>query len=106
MTLLHLLTAICFTTPPFVGIVAGKEAGVVGMMIGMGVGLVAGGLAYYALERTAEYSFRLEARLESQPRVVKQLMGLGLTVWVALLLLGASLMADLLTRFVVQRLAA
>ncbi len=76
------------------------------MMIGMGVGLVAGGLAYYALERTAEHSFKLEARLESQPRVVKQLMGLGLTVCVAFLLLGASLMADFLTRFVVQRLAA
>ena len=106
MTLLHLLTAICFTTPPFVGIVAGKEAGVVGMMIGMGVGLVAGGLAYYALKKTAEYSFKLEARLESQPRVVKQLMGLGTTFWIAFLLFGAAIMADFLTRFVVQRLAA
>ena len=52
MTLLFLLNLICFTTPPIIGMLAaGQEAGVVGTMIGMGVGLVAGGLASYGLKK-------------------------------------------------------
>ena len=106
MTLIDLLTLICFTTPPFVGIVAGTEAGAVGiMMIGMGVGLGAGGLAYYAVQWTAEYSCKLETRFKSQSQVVKELMRLGITVWTGFLILGAALMADFSTRFIVQRLA-
>ncbi len=69
MTLLFLLTLICFSTTLSVGIDAGKEAGVVGIMIGIAVGLVAGGLAYYALKKTAKYS--TELRDKSQPQAVQ-----------------------------------
>ncbi len=103
MTLLDLLTVICFTTPPFLGILAGKEAGVVGIMIGMGVGLVAGGLASYALKKTAKYSYEL--RRKSQPQVVKALIDLGTGVWIFILLLAAALMASFSTEFIVQQMA-
>ena len=96
MTLLHLLTAICFTSPPFVGIVAGMEAGVVGIMVGTGVGLVAGGLAYYSLKKTAEYSYKLEGRRKSQPKVVQVLIDLGTEVWIVFLILGAALVSHFL----------
>jgi hypothetical protein len=105
MTLLDLLTAICFTTPPVFGILAGKEAGVVGIMIGMGVGLVAGGLASYALKKTVKYYDKLEGRLKSQPWVVKKLIDVGITVWTVFLIFGATNMAGFLTRFIVQRMA-
>ncbi len=55
MTALELLTGIYFTTPLLTGFLAPKAAGVVGFMIGIGVGLVAGVLAAYALNRTVEY---------------------------------------------------
>ena len=105
MTLIDLLTAICFTTPPFLGILAGMEAGGVGMMIGMGVGLVAGGLAYYALKKTAEYSNKLHARPKYQPQVVRMLMDSGIAVWIGFLILGAALMTDFFTKFIVQQMA-
>ena len=103
MTLLFLLNLICFTTPPLVGILAGKEAGVVGTMIGMGVGLVGGGLASYALKKTAEYSYEL--RRKSQPRVVKALIDLGAVVWIVFLLLAAVLVTSFSTKFIVQQTA-
>ena len=106
MTLLHLLTAICFTSPPFFGIVsAGKEAGAVGFMIGISVGLGAGGLAYYALQWTYEFWAKLDARFRSQSRFVMNLIEGGIVVWIACLILGACLMAGYSTRFIVQQLA-
>ncbi len=86
MTLLDMLTGICFTAPLFAGITDGKEAGVVGILIGVGVGLVAGVLAAYALRRTVEYWFKLEARFKSQPWVVKKLLDVGTTVWTVFLI--------------------
>ncbi len=105
MTLLDLLTAICFTAPLFAGIIDGKEAGVVGILIGVGVGLVAGVLAAYALRRTVEYWLKLEPRLESQPWLVKELMLKGITVWTVFLIFGLVTMAGFLTGFIVQRMA-
>ncbi len=102
MTLQDLLTMICFTTPPFLGILAGKEAGVVGIMIGMGVGLVAGGLAYYALKKTVKYN--LEGRRKSQSQVVKALIDCVTGVWLFILLVGAALMASFSTEFIVQQM--
>jgi len=88
------------------GIDAGKEAGVVGIMIGMGVGLVAGGMAAYALKKTYEYAFKLEGRLNSQPQFVKTLVDGGIMVWFFVLLLGAALMASFSTTFIVQQMAS
>ena len=105
MTLLDMLTGICFTAPLFAGITDGKEAGVVGILIGMGIGLGAGGLAAYALRRNVEYYFKLEARLKSQPWLVKELMLKGITVWTVFLLFGLAAMTIFLTRFIVQRMA-
>ena len=103
MTLLFLLNLICFTTLPFIGILAGKEGGVVGNMIGMGVGLIAGGLASYALKKTATYSN--EWRSKSQRQVVKTLIDLGGVVWIVFLLVAAVLMTDFSTKFIVQQMA-
>ena len=72
---------------------AGKEAGVVGIMISMGVGLVAGGLASYALKKTYSYWDELERRLESLPRVVKALIDEGAIVWLLFLPIAAAVMA-------------
>ncbi len=105
MTLLDLLTAVCFMSPPARGILSGAEAGVVGILIGMGIGLGAGGLASYALKRTVEYWDKLEARLKSQPWLVKELMLKGIQVWGVFLIFGAANMAGFSTRFIVQRMA-
>ena len=105
VTLLDLLTAVCFMSPPARGILSGAEAGVVGILIGMGIGLGAGGLAAYALRRNVEYYFKLEARLKSQPWLVKELMLKGITVWTVFLIFGLVTMTHLLTRFIVQRMA-
>ncbi len=105
MTLLDLLTAVCFTSLPALGITEGKEAGVVGILVGMGIGLVAGGLAAYALNRTVEYWDKLEARLKSQPWVVKKLMLKGIQVWGVFLMFGPTFMRLLLMKFIVQQMA-
>jgi len=55
MTHRDMLTGMCFTGPLLTGFLAPKAAGVVGFMIGIGVGLVAGVLAAYAMNRTVEY---------------------------------------------------
>ena len=104
MTLQFLLTLICFASAISVGIDAGKEAGVVGIMIGMGVGLVAGGLAYYALKKTV-YSDELEERLKSQPQVVQALIEKGTGAWIVFLIVAAAFMASFSTKFIVQQLA-
>ena len=104
MTLLDMLTGICFTAPLFAGIIDGKEAGV-GILIGVGVGLGAGVFAAYALRRTVEYYFKLEARLKSQPWLVKELMLKGIQVWGVFLIFGAANMAGFSTRLIVQRMA-
>ncbi len=104
MTLLDVLTLICFTTPPVLGVLAGKEAGVVGIMIGMGVGLVAGGLAYYALKKTYSYADELELRIESQPKVVKALLQELVGVWLLFLPVAGGLMAFFSTKFIVQQM--
>ena len=85
------------------GIDAGKEVGVVGIMIGMGVGLVAGGLAYYALNKTAKYS--IELRDKSQPQVVKVLIDWVTGVWVVFLFVAAAFMASFSTEFIVRQMA-
>ncbi len=105
MTFLEMLTGICFTAPLFAGITEGKEAGVVGILIGVGVGLVAGVLAAYALRRTVEYWDKLEARLKSQPWVVKKLMLKGIQVWGVFLMFGPTFMMLLLMTFIVQQMA-
>ncbi len=103
MTLLDLLTPMCFIAPAVAGILEGKEAGLVGNTIGMAVGLVAGGLAYYALKKTV-YSDELEERRKSQPQVVKALSDLGTGVWIFILLLAAAFMASFSTKFIVQQM--
>ncbi len=107
MTLRDMLTGMCFTSPLLAGILlAPKAAGVVGFMIGIGVGLVAGVLAAYAMNRTVEYWwFKLDPRLESQPWVVKKLVIKGLQVWGLFLLLGPTFMMLHLMKFIVQQMA-
>lgn len=104
MTLLDMLTGICFTAPLFAGIIDGKEAGV-GILIGVGIGLGAGVFAAYAMRRTVEYWVKLEARLKSQPWVVKKLMLKGIQVWGVFLMFGPTFMMPLLMKFIVQQMA-
>ena len=105
MTLLDMLTGMCFTGPLLAGLLAPKAAGVVGFMIGVGVGLGAGVLAAYAMRRTVEYWFKLEPRLKSQPWLVKALVLKGIQFWGVFLIFGAANMAGFSTRFIVQRMA-
>jgi len=105
MTLLDMLTGMCFTGPLLVGILAPKAAGVVGILLGIGVGLGAGVLAAYAMRRTVEYWDKLEPRLESQPWVVKKLVIKGIQVWGLFLMFGPTFMMLTLMRFIVQQMA-
>ncbi len=104
VTLLDMFTLWCFMVPPGCGYIAGKEAGVVGIMIGIGVGLVAGGLANYALNRTVEYLDKLQERFKSQPWVVK-LLDSGMFWTLFLILFAAGWGTFFLTRFILQRMA-
>jgi len=105
MTLLDMLTGMCFTGPLLAGILAPKAAGVVGILIGIGVGLGAGVLAAYAMRRTVEYWDKLEARLKSQPWLVKKLIIKGIQVWGLFLMFGPTFMMLTLMRFIVQQMA-
>ncbi len=105
MTLIDLLIPLCFIAPATAGIVVGKDAGGVGIMIGMGVGLVAGGLAHYALKKTV-YSDELQKRRKSQPQVVKALIDLVTGGWMIIFLLVApALMTFFATKFIVHQMA-
>ncbi len=103
MTLLFLLTLICFSTTLSLGIDVGKEAGVVGIMIGIGVGLVVGGLASYTFKKTAKYS--IELRDKSQPQVVKTLVDWVTGVWIIFLLVAAGFVTSFSTELIVQQMA-
>ena len=103
MTLLDLLTPICFIAPAVAGILEGKEAGLVGNTIGMAVGLVAGGLAYYALKKTV-YSDEFEERLKSRPQVVQALIKKVTGAWIVFLIVAAAFMAIFSTKFIVQQM--
>ena len=104
MILLDLLTPLCFIAPVVVGIVGGKDAGGVGVMIGIGVGLVAGGLAYYALKKTM-YSDEFEERPKSQPQFVQVLIEKGEGAWIVFLLVAPALVTGFSTKFIVQQMA-
>ena len=84
--------------------IGGKEAGVVGLMIGLGVGLAAGGLAHYALKKTL-YSDEFEERLKSQPQVVQALVEKGTGAWIVFVLAAALLMTGFLPKFIIQQMA-
>ncbi len=107
VTFLEMLTGMCFTGPLLAGILlAPKAAGVVGILIAIGVGLGAGVLAAYAMNRTVLYWWdKLEPRFESQPWVVKKLMLKGIQVWGLFLLFGPTFMMLTLMRFIVQQMA-
>jgi hypothetical protein len=85
-------------------VVGGKEAGVVGTMIGLGVGLAAGGLVHYALKKTM-YSDEFEERLKSQPQIVQALVEKGAGACFVFLLVAALLMTAFLPKFIVQQMA-
>ena len=105
MTLQFLLTIIFFAVILEFVIDAGKEAGVVGIMIGIGVGLAAGGLAYYALEKTYSCSDELDRWIESQPKVVEALLAELVGVWLFFLPAAAIAMTMFATAFIVHQMA-
>ncbi len=105
MTLSFFLFPFCFITPVIAGIVGGTDAGSVGLIIGMGLGLVAGGMAYYALKKTV-YSDELEERRKSQPQVVKVLIDLVTGGWmIVFLLVAPAFVTHFATEFIVQQMA-
>ena len=105
MTLGDMLAMTCFIGSPFVGMMAGIEAGGVGIMIGIGVGLAAGGLAYYALEKTYSCSDELDRWIESQPKVVEALLAELVGVWLFFLPAAAIAMTMFATAFIVHQMA-
>ncbi len=105
MTLGDMLAMTCFIGSPFVGMMAGIEAGGVGIMIGIGVGLAAGGLAYYALEKTYSCSDELDRWIESQPKVVEALLAELVGVWLFFLPFAAIAMTMFATAFIVHQMA-
>ncbi len=105
MTLGDMLAMTCFIGSPFVGMMAGIEAGGVGIMIGIGVGLAAGGLAYYALEKTYSISDELDRWIEAQPKVVEALLAELVGVWLFFLPAAAIAMTMFATAFIVHQMA-
>ncbi len=76
------------------------EAGGVGGMIGFGIGLGGGLLAYYSLKKFYEYTDKLEARRDFQAQVVLKLEPFIMFI----LFLGPVLMTAIFTNFIVQQM--
>ncbi len=74
-------------------------------MIGIGVGLVAGGLASYALNKTYSYSDELNRWIESQPKVVEALLAELVGVWLFFPPVAGVAMAVFATGFIVHQMA-
>ncbi len=105
MTLMGTLIPGCYITYAMLGMLAGQPSGGVGICIGIAAGLVTGGLAHYALEKTV-CSDEWEARRESQSQVVKALADLVTGGWmIVFLLVAPALMTFFATKFIVHQMA-
>jgi len=104
MTLLHLLTLLCLFMPIGAGIDAGKDLGLIGIMLGIGIGAVVGGLAYIVLKRSV-YSEKFfgSARFKTQTR--QRLTETAAVIWIILLLGTAAVLAGFSTDMIVQRIS-
>ncbi len=105
MTLMSTLIPGCYITYAMLGMLAGVPSGGVGICIGIGAGLVASGLAHYALKKTV-YSDEWEGRRKSQLQVVKALADLVTGGWmIVFLLVAPALMTLFATKFIVHQMA-
>ncbi len=104
MTLLDLLAVVCFTSPPVMGIMAGKSAGISGIILGAVIGLILGGLAYKTLCFTAEYEN--SNKYQSLPPVIRWIIDTGTGLWILVVLLGAAGLTHYFTEAIVRRFAA
>ncbi len=73
-------------------------------MIGIVVGLVAGGLASYALKKMYSYSDELDRWIESQPKVVEALLAELVGVWLFFLPAAAIVMTVFAMAFIVHQM--
>ena len=104
MTLLELLGLTCFTTGLLMGIIAGKSAGAVGIIVGLLIGLGTGGLGFYTLKLTADYSIKLHEK--SLPKVVAAMIDFATVVWIGIVIVTAAGLADFITKFIIRHVAA
>ncbi len=97
-TLFDLLTLVCFTSPPAIGVIEGKAAGPVGILIGILVGLGAGGLAAYTL--------RLTYRLDEKHQIAKLIFETDLFfIWIAVVIGAAVGLTKIITMNIVPHVA-
>ncbi len=101
-TLFDLLTLICFILPPAIGLkvalIEGKAAGPVGILIGILVGLGAGGLAAYTL--------RLTYRLDEKHQIAKLIFETDLFFIFIAVVIGAAVgLTKIITMNIVPHVA-
>ena len=97
-TLFDLLTLVCFTSPPAIGVIEGKAAGPVGILIGILVGLGAGGLAAYTL--------RLTYRLDEKHQIAKLIFETDLFFIFIAVVIGAAVgLTKIITMNIVPHVA-
>ncbi len=105
MTLLQLLAGICFTSPPIVGIMAGRSAGI-SVIFGAVIGLILGGLAYKTLYLIQEAEYENSNKYQSLPHVIKWIIEKGTGWWIVFVLLGAFVLTHYFTVAIVRLFAA
>ena len=105
-TLFDLLTLVCFTSPPAIGVIEGKAAGPVGILIGILVGLGAGGLAAYTLRLTAEYEYSCRLDEKRRPQIVKMIFETDLFFIFIAVVIGAAVgLTKIITMNIVPHVA-
>ncbi len=99
MALIDVLTLVCFILPPAIWVVIeGKAAGPVGILIGILVGLGAGGLAAYTL--------RLTYRLDEKHQIAKLIFETDLFFIFIAVVIGAAVgLTKIITMNIVPHVA-
>lgn len=104
MTSLVLYGLVCFITTAMMGISAGKSAGPVGIIVGLLIGLGTGGLGFYTLKFTADYSIKLSEK--PMPVIVWYMIQFATLIWVGIVILTAAGLAAFITKFIIRHVAA
>ncbi len=100
MTLFDGLRGACFLTPVMMGVhVAGRSAWAVGII----VGLLAGGLGFYAFTSTSDYLDRFYERYK--PGIVYSMLDLAYFSSAVIVILITSGLAVFMTEFIIRYVA-
>lgn len=93
----HMLMLFCFGGLPVSGILAGKPGGIPWMFVGLIVGSATGFAAHKTLDLTYRF-LEKHYKEDAHAEAVKALVGLGVCIWIGIILLSAVALSIHLTQ--------